>query len=201
MKGGMTEQDKPRGLESEATENHPSDEEFPAGPFACPACGQLLAPSCRVCVACKHKIDAAEIRSEKPAVAVGGAPSRTLAPVRFPWRLFLLFFWALMVGGIVSELLIGPPKTQLVVGAVPLLSAIWVLFDAYAKGVPKPLRWGLAMLFPTWLIILPWYLARRRRPEAPCPFVEAQVSPRTRAVLFILLAVLVYVIIRQTPPR
>lgn len=197
----MAENDKPSELESAPSETRPAEEQLPREPFPCPACGQLLAPSCRVCVACKHVIDPAEIRKETPAAIVGGAASRTLPPVRFPWRLFLLFFWALMVGGIVSELLIGPPKTQLAVGALQLLSAIWVSFDASAKRVPKPMRWGLATLFPTcWLIILPWYLARRRQPEAPCPFVEARVGPKKLAVLLILLAVLFYVIFKQAPP-
>jgi hypothetical protein len=195
----MTEQDKPDKLESEATENHPSDEQFPAEPFPCPACGQLLAPSCRVCVACKHPIDPTEIRKVTPAPVVGGAPSRTLAPVRFPWRLFLLFSWVLMVAGIVSELLLGPSRTQLMVQALQLLSAIWVSLDAYAKRVPKPLRWGLATIFPTCLIILPWYLVRRRRPEAPCPFVEGYVSPARRVLLLVVVLVLVYVSYKQGP--
>jgi len=196
----MTEHEKPYELESAASDNRPSAEQFPAEPFPCPACGQLLAPSCRVCVACKHVIDPGEIRKVTPAAVVGSAPATTLAPVRFPWRLFLLFFWALMVGGVVSELLIGPLKTQMAVGAFQLLSAIWVSFDAYAKRVPKPLRWGLATMFPTWLFIFPWYLVRRRRPDAPCPFVEAQVRPITFAVLLGLLAVLFYLIFKQAPP-
>jgi hypothetical protein len=197
----MAENDNFRELESAASDHRPSDEQFPAEPFPCPACGQLLAPSCRVCVACQHAIDPAEIRKEAPALVAGVAPPRALAPVPFPWRLFLLFFWALMVGGIVLELLIGPPKTQLAVGVFQLLAAIWVSFDASAKRVPKPLRWGLATLFPTWLIILPWYLARRRQPEAPCPFVEARVAPARLAVLLILMAVLCYVVLKVgTPP-
>jgi hypothetical protein len=196
----MTEHDKPFELESAATESRPSDERIPAEPFACPACGQLLAPSCRVCVACNHIIDPAEIGKGTPAAVVGVAQSRSLAPVRFPWLLFASFLLALMVGGIVSESLIGPLKTQLLVGAFQLLCAIWVSFDAYAKRIPKPLRWGLAALFPTWLVILPWYLARRRQPEAPCPFIEARVSPVALVVLFILLAVLFYVVLKQAPP-
>ena len=197
----MTEPDRIRELESAAPENRSLDEQVSAEPFPCPACGQMLAPSCRVCVACNHAINPAEIRKEPPAVVARATASRTLAPVRFPWRLFLLFFWTLVVGAIVSEALIGAPKTQLAVGAVQLLSALWVSFDASAKRVPKPLRWGLATLLPTWLIILPWYLARRRRPEAPCPFVEAQVSRIKLAVLFILLAVLFYVVFKQAPPH
>jgi hypothetical protein len=197
----MAEYDKPHELENAGGDNRPSDEQFAGEPFPCPACGQLLAPSCRVCVACKQVIDSAEIRKEPPVAVVGGTTSRTLEPVRFPWRLFLLFFLALTVAGIVSEVLIGPPRTQLAVGAFQLLSAIWVSFDASAKRVPKPLRWGLATLFPTWLIILPWYLARRRQPEAPCPFVEGQVSPIMQVLLLILVAVLVYLIFKQAPPH
>jgi len=197
----MTEPEKPHELETVQTENRPSEEQFPAEPFPCPACGQLLAPSCRVCVACNRMIDPGEIGKEPPAVVVGATATRTLAPVRFPWRLFLLFFLALMVGGIVSEGLIGLQRAQLAVGAFQLLSAIWVSFDASAKRVPKPLRWGLGTLFPlTWLIILPWYLARRRQPEAPCPFIEGQVNPVMRMLLLILVAVLVYLIFKQAPP-
>ena len=48
------ENDKPVEPESVATENHLSVERFPTEPFPCPSCGQLLAPSCRVCVACKE---------------------------------------------------------------------------------------------------------------------------------------------------
>jgi hypothetical protein len=197
----MTEPEKPHEWETVQTENRPSDEQFPAEPFPCPACGQLLAASCRVCVACQQAIDPAELRKAPTAVVVGDTGPRTLEPVRFPWRLFLLFFLALTLGGIVSEVLIGPPKTQLAVGALQLLSAIWVSFDASGKRIPKPLRWGIGTLFPTWLVILPWYVARRRQPEAPCPFVEARVRPTTMAVLLILMAVLFYVVLRQAPPR
>jgi hypothetical protein len=51
-----------------------------------------------------------------------------------------------------------------------------------------------------WPIIFPWYLARRNYPKQPCPFIEAQVRPITLAVLFILLAVLLYLIFKQAPP-
>ena len=194
----MSDKDQPSGSESVALGHRPADE--PREPFPCPSCGQLLAPSCRVCVACHYPIDPAQIRKEAPAPVVAVVASRTLAPVLFPWRLFILFFLAVMSGGIVSESLIGPTKTQLLAGAFQLLSAIWVAFDGYAKRIPHPLRWALATMFPTWLFILPWYLARRRQPEAPCPFVEARAKPATVAVLFILLAVLFYLVFKNAPP-
>ena len=81
----MTEPEKPHELETVQTENRPSDEQFPAEPFPCPACGQLLAPSCRVCVACKHAIDPAEIRKPRVLPVVGEPARRQPEPVRFPW--------------------------------------------------------------------------------------------------------------------
>ena len=196
----MTEQDKPDKLESEATENRSSDEQFPAEPFPCPACGQLLAPSCRVCVACKHPIDPAEIGKPRVLPAVGEPARREPEAVRFSWRIFLVVFAIWVVGASLVQRYMEPLKGQLVLGSVQILCSFWVLFDALQKRLPSPLRWGMGTLL-LWPIIFPWYLARRRRPRQPCPFVEAQVSPITRAVLLILLAVLVYVIFKQAPPR
>ncbi|MGD0923026.1 MAG: hypothetical protein ABSA70_14880 [Terriglobia bacterium] len=70
-----------------------------------------------------------------------------------------------------------------------LLSAVWVFQDAHRRRVPKPLRWGLGSLF-LWLLFFPWYLARRRVPEAPCPHVEAEIGPVTRVLLFALMVFL-----------
>jgi hypothetical protein len=196
----MTEQDKPHDLESMATENRPSDEQFPAEPFPCPACGQLLAPSCRVCVACQHAIDPAEIRKPGFLPAVGTAARRGLDPVRFSWRTFLVVFAIWVPSATLVQLYMAPLKAQLVLGGVQILCSLWVLFDALEKGLPRPLRWGMGTLL-LWPIIFPWYLARRSRPEQPCPFIEARVNPITLAVLLIFLAVLFYVIFKQAPPH
>ena len=196
----MTEQDKPDKLESEATENHPSDEQFPAEPFPCPACGQLLAPSCRVCVACKHAIDAAEIRKPRVLPVVGEPARRELEPVRFSWRIFLIVFAIWVVGASLVQRYMEPLKGQLVLGGVQILSSFWVLYDALEKRLPNPIRWGFGTLL-LWPIIFPWYLARRMRPRQPCPFVEARVSRTTLAVLFILFAILFYLIFKEAPPR
>src|SRR5208337_5110078 len=87
----MGEYDKAHELESEATDNRPSDEEFPTEPFPCPACGQLLAPACRVCVACKHPINPAEIARPQEVVSSAG-PRQGTEPrterVRFSWPIF-----------------------------------------------------------------------------------------------------------------
>ena len=196
----MTENDANHTLESVTTENRPSDQQFPSEPFPCPACGQLLAPSCRVCVACKHAIDPAEIR--KPGVfrAVEIPARRELEPVRFSWRTFLIVFAIWVVGVTLVQRSMSPLKAQLVLGGVPILCSLWVLFDALQKGLPRPLRWGMGTLL-LWPIIFPWYLARRTHPEQPCPFIEARVNPRTLAVLFILLAILFYLIFKNAPPR
>jgi hypothetical protein len=196
----MTEPEKPHELETGQTENRPSDEQIPAEPFACPACRQLLAPSCRVCVSCKQAITTAEIRQPEVLPAVGKPARRELEPVRFSWRTFLIVFAIWVPGATLVQLHMAPLKAQLVLGGVQILCSFWVLFDALEKRLPRPLRWGMGTLL-LWPIIFPWYLARRSRPRQPCPFIEARVSPRTLAVLFILLAVLFYVIFKYAPPR
>jgi hypothetical protein len=94
----------------------------------------------------------------------------------------------------------APLRAQLVLGGVQILCSFWVLFDAVAKRLPNPLRWGMGTLL-LWPIIFPWYLARRSRPSQPCPFIEARVSPIALAVLSILLGVLLYLIFKQAPPN
>lgn len=72
---------------------------------------------------------------------------------------------------------------------VELAASAWVYYDAHARRIPRPLRWGLGSLL-LWILIFPWYLSRRRTPEAPCPFVEAEVGPITRFLLVILLTII-----------
>jgi hypothetical protein len=195
----MIEHDKPYELESSASDNRPSDEQFPTEPFPCPACGQLLAPSCRVCVACHQVIDPTAIRQPGVAPAVGKPARRELEFVRFPWRTFLIVFGIWVVGATLVQRYMPPLKAQLVLGGVQILCSFWVLFDALGKRLPRPLRWGMGTLL-LWPIIFPWYLARRNRPRQPCPFIEARVNPITLAVLLILLAALFYLLFKQAPP-
>jgi len=196
----MTEPEKPHQLETVQTENRPSEEQFPAEPFPCPACGQLLAPSCRVCVACKHPIEPAEVR--RPRVLQGAVEPtrREPEPVRFSWRIFLIVFAIWAVGASLVQRYMEPLNGQLALGGVQILCSFWVLYDALEKRLPKPYRWGMGALL-LWPIIFPWYLARRKQPRRPCPFVEAQVSPITGVALLVLLVVLFYVILKQAPPR
>ncbi len=166
--------------------------EFPSEPFPCPACGQMLGPSCRVCVACKQPIDPAQIkRPEPPATPSFEPPGPTVqvSPARFSWPIFLavVLGWFLLAG--LAEKFLGPLRGQVLLGSVVLLSSAWVFYDAHNRFVPKPLRWGLGSLL-LWIVVFPWYLARRRDPVASCRFVEGEIRPLTRLLLVVLIIVL-----------
>jgi hypothetical protein len=160
---------------------------FPTEPFPCPNCGQMLGPDVRVCVACRAPIDPSQI---KPVAVFSSAQAPQFAPrvqpmVRFPWGIFVVF---LVLGSVMTSegaTALGPMKALLVIGAIQVMSSIWVFYDAHQKGIPKPLYWGIGSLF-FWLPIFSWYLVRRRQPEAVCPLIEA--GPwqfiRTLALIF-----------------
>jgi hypothetical protein len=182
------------------------DSTFPDEPFPCPACGQMLAASCRVCVACKQPVDPARIgrpqaEFEAPAPEVA-LPA--LKPVRFPWLLFLSLLLLRMGLAVVAVGHWGLMKTEMSFAVGEFVSAVWVFQDARRRRVPKPLRWGLGSLF-LWLLFFPWYLARRRAPAAPCPFVEGELGRVTRALLFALVVFLllsvVLVVFKGPPPK
>ncbi len=196
----MAENDDRHELESVTPENRPSDEQLPVEPFPCPACGQLLAPSCRICVACKHTIDVGEIRKPTVLPAVSEPARREPEPVRFPWRIFLIVFaiWVVVASLVLRYM--DPRKGQFVLGGVQILCSLWVFYDALEKRLPRPLRWGMGTLL-LWSIIFPWYLARRKAPRQACLFDEARVSPIMLAILLILLAVFFFVILKQSPPH
>lgn len=163
------------------------DAELPEEPFACPHCGQMLAPSCRVCVACKQPVDPAEARRH---VAIRAAlDSRETLPsteaARFSWQIFFMVLAAWLLAALAAQQLLGPLKSQVLLGSVVFLSSAWVSFDAHEKGVAKPLRWGLGSLL-LWIVVFPWYLSRRKTPKSPCPFIEAETGPLARALLFAL---------------
>lgn len=151
----------------------PANSAFPNEPFACPHCGQMLAPSCRVCVACKSAIDPKQIRTAPTEALPPEIPEmRTPMPsVRFPWLLFLaLFFLRILLFGAI-QMRLGMVKTELVLGGLEMISCVWVFYDAQRSGAPRPFRWALGTLL-LWPFVFPWYLVRRRTPHAPCPFVE-----------------------------
>jgi hypothetical protein len=159
--------------------------EFPQEAFACPHCGQMLGPNVRVCVACRKPIDPSQIRvaAVSPTTAT---PQTVAAPrARFSWGIFLvaLFAWVAVATSVIR--VVGFQKAQYVMAAMLVLSAAWVFLDARQKGFQRPFQWGAgALLF--WLVFFPWYLARRRQPEASCPIVEAGSGPFLRVLVLIL---------------
>ena len=192
--------------QAETADSPASVAEFPSEPFQCPACGQLLAPACRVCVACKHPINPAEIGRPQEA-ALPAAPATGTGPrpetVRYPW---LIFFAVLGSGLILGQIFLaiwGEQKGPLVIQSVPILVGLWVFFDALRQRVPRPLRWAVGSMLLL-IIIFPWYLARRSKPQSPVPFVEAEVGPVTRFLLIALfiffLASLIFYIVQGPPP-
>jgi hypothetical protein len=160
---------------------------FPDEAFECPYCGQLLAPSCRVCVSCKLPIDPSRIKKSGPVdlspPILETAP--TVPPVRFSWGIFVAVVAVYWVVGTVVLMILGADNGRLFLTVTQPIIAGWVFFDARRKGIPKPLRWGVGTLL-FWIVFVPWYLARRAKPKAPCPFVEAENGPFTRFVLLLI---------------
>jgi hypothetical protein len=173
-------------------------------PFPCPTCGQMLAPTVRVCVACKRPIDRAEIKrtSTTEARAEDALATPPLAFVRFPWGLFFALLGARFLAALSLQQYFGLMRAELALGILEIVSASWVFFDAREKGIPKPFRWALGSLF-LWIIIFPWYLKRRRSPGARCLFVEAETGPATRALIVVLVFLFLlaaFVFILKSPP-
>lgn len=157
---------------------------FPDEAFECPYCGQLLAPSCRVCVSCKLPIDPARIRlkAEASKAELLSEAKPEPAPVRFSWPIFFAVLGASWLAAVIALEFLGLVGAQLTMSGVQILSAVWVFWDARQKLVRKPLRWAVGSLL-LWLIFFPWYLARRQKLEAPCPFVESESAPFTRVMI------------------
>jgi hypothetical protein len=161
---------------------------FPSEPFACPYCGQMLGPGCRVCVACKAPIDPARI-NVPAAVVEPVTVERATAPaerIRFPWTLFFILLLARFLVAAALNGVLGLTRTFLILGSFEILCGAWVFYDALRRHVPKPLRWGLGSAL-LWVVFFPWYLARRKNPRAVCPFVEAEAGPVARVLLFALM--------------
>jgi hypothetical protein len=201
----MDEKTNPYTTNAETADSSTSVAEFPSEPYQCPACGQLLAPSCRVCVACKHTIDPADIARPREAVLAEHTPVPNPRPesVRYPWRIFFAVLGVSFLLALIFEGLWGEQKAQLAMGGAQSLAGIWVFFDALRQRVPRPFRWAMGtMLLP--VVIFPWYLARRSKLQASVPFVESEVGPVTRILVFALLIFflvsLVFYIVKGPPP-
>lgn len=176
----MAELPEETGLQPAAT--------FADEPFACPHCGQMLAPSVRTCPSCKETIDPKDIK--RPEVVIPIAEQVVPLPVteyaRFSWSTFLATLGVWLVLGLTTESLLGPEIGNLVLGTLVALSSIWVYRDARERNIPKPFRWGLGS-FLLWIVVFPWYLARRRTPKAECPLIEGEIGRVARTLLLFLL--------------
>lgn len=184
-----------------------ADDERSGEVFPCPHCGQMLGPAVRVCVSCRQPIDPDQIRRPAAVLPFPVTPQPTLPAAtraRFSWPIFFWVLTAWFVAAAVSQQLLGTSRSQMVMASVVILSSGWVFFDAQERRVPKPLRWGLGSLL-LWIVVFPWYLARRRTPEAPCPFVEAEASPLARALFFVLMVFfllsVVLILLKGPPPK
>jgi hypothetical protein len=167
---------------------------LPAEPFACPECGQMLAAACRVCVACKKPVDLTRIASTPPAAqeeALELPRSIPLEPARFSWGIFFTVFFAYLFLASLSQSLMGFKASTYTMGGFVLATSLWVFVDAREKRIRKPAGWAIACLL-LWLVFFPWYVSRRRTPEAPCPLIEGESGPVARVIiLFLILITLV----------
>lgn len=148
----------------------------------------MLAASVRVCPSCKAAIDPNEIVPPEAVIPVVEqvAPPPPKEYARFSWNIFFVTLGIWLVAALIAQRLLGPVKSQFVLGGLVVLSSVWVYRDAQAKNIPTPFRWSLGSVL-LWMIIFPWYLARRRTPNAACPFIEGEGGRVARTLLFILL--------------
>jgi hypothetical protein len=177
-------------------------------PFACPHCGQMLAPTCRVCVACGEPIDASAIvraQSTVPVQPHSYAQRPIARRTQFSWRIFFAFLagWLVLLAFSQAVHTIGTRSFYLAVVGVQLVCAGWVFLDATGKHIPRPWRWSvMTLLF--WIVFFPWYVSRRRDPQLPCAVMEDQTSIFFRALLWgvlILLFLSFIAAVVKSPPR
>lgn len=194
---------QPAGILPQATQTGvPEAAKPPADPFPCPNCGQMLGPGCAVCAACRAPVDFTKVRTAtEPAPAFAPAPGSGApevanrqgpsplgkdapSPSQFSLPIFIISVLVyLTVVGAAARVL---PITDFRYFLAGLLVACtgWVIFDAHARRIPHPLRWGLGTLF-IWVVVFPWYLSRRRTPAMPCPIMDAQSRYFARTVVFV----------------
>ncbi|MGH9356020.1 MAG: hypothetical protein ACRD10_07815 [Terriglobia bacterium] len=169
---------------------------FPTEPLICPNCGQLLAPSCRVCVSCHQTIDFSKVHAETvipfPAAAKAPLPQIS-ANNQFSWRIFVIFLGIYLTLAMVAERTLNPTSNEFVlaVGGLQLLTSACVFLDARLRRIPHALRWALGSLL-LWIVVFPWYLSRRRVPESPCPLMEAEASVFIRALLWLIVVLFLF---------
>jgi hypothetical protein len=157
----------------------------------------MLGAGCRVCVSCGAAIDPAQIMRPSAAVAqspppLSSAPTAASEPpkARFSWQVFLVTVLLWLTLAVMVQSTLSPLKAQIAMGAVLILTSVWVFYDAHERGIRNALRWGVGSLL-LWIVVFPWYLSRRRSPDLPCSY-EGEISPLLRVLLvaFLLLVIL-----------
>jgi hypothetical protein len=166
----------------------------PAEPFPCPNCGQMLAPTCRVCVACRQPIDFGQIAPVQifpPAVPTleGESLPQAIGHAHFSWPIFLIVLIAALSLVSVAIHFLGVQTTQLVFVGIAFVCAGAVYLDAHSRKIPRAWRWSIMTLF-FWIAFFPWYLSRRRFPHSPCPIIEAETSILFRALIWFIVIML-----------
>lgn len=166
----------------------PQEASLPDEPFACPYCGQMLAASVRVCPSCKKSIDPNHVTPPEAVAPPAGeiAPPPPKEYARFSWSLFFATLGIWLAAALISQRLLGTEISQFVLFGLVILSSVWVYRDARKRNIPTPIRWSLGSIL-LWIIIFPWYLARRKTPSAACPFIEGEAGRVARTFLLILL--------------
>ena len=179
----------------------------PTEPFACPECGQMLAASCRVCVACKAPVDYARIAKHDPSPPIRLTPPASLASserARFSWKIFLAVLFAYFLAATITTNTLGITGATYAMGGFVLVTSLWVFVDASEKGIPRSMVWAIGCLF-MWIVMFPWYLSRRRTPQAPCPIVDGKAGPLARALFYTLMALIfmgaVLTVLNGPPPK
>ena len=167
----------------------------PTEPFPCPECGQMLAPTCRVCVACKAPVDYRRVDGKKVAIedteTVTHAAPASLEPARFSWSMFFTVLLGYFFIASLCQAWLGIKGSYYAMGSFVLATSFWVYLDAREKEIHRPAGWALACVL-LWIVFFPWYLSRRRTPLAPCPIIEGEAGPVTRAIILFLVILTIF---------
>lgn len=170
----------------------------------------MLAPSCRMCVACGAPVDPSQVYQSRPAAVTAPSVPETSRPEEkavgpishFSWPIFFVCIAVYLLVAFAAERLLKPAEVRWFVGGLLVGCAAWVYFDARVRRVPHPLRWAIGA-FLIWIVVFPWYISRRRKPETPCVVMEAQGTAFLRIVVWVIVIFalfgLISVVMRKPP--
>ncbi|MGH9406730.1 MAG: hypothetical protein ACRD3D_12955 [Terriglobia bacterium] len=162
----MTDETKTGTSAPGAAGVEPATGTAPDEPFTCPNCGQLLAPACRVCVACREPVDFSKVRAAEPPADLAAALERP-APETAKPRARAQFSWAIFAVSVVAYFMIvaAAERVRAAVHVTPFwaglvadcaLSAIGAV-SLYRQGGDRKRALGRGLAF--FCISVPCYLA------------------------------------------